>query len=412
MTEQLHQRAAAIRQTLRKHPKRGADLLMNFARRFAANPQVEDDVILHKVRLSSALSTAEKQVVIDQMEQVVDAIVRDYNPDAVKAHMEKESALAKVIRRQLPPDDLVLTAKNIVKRYASSDFTLRLDHLELRLGQITGLVGENATGKTTLIRILAGDLAADSGTLQYPLFDPAHKLDWPRQKEQIAYVPQELQRWHGALRDNLSYEAALHGIKGTENRKAVDYIVQRLGLALHLDKDWTELSGGYKLRFALAKALVWKAKLLIIDEPLAFLDVKTQLVVLNDLQNLAKSLRHPMAVIISSQHLHETESVADQMLFMRDGHLENLGKTIDLGAKRKENTFELDCPANYNELQQALEKFPHFQIWNIGMHWIVTTPLSVSGSDLLQHLSAHGITVNYYRDLSRSVKTKFYEGNL
>jgi len=325
---------------------------------------------------------------------------------------EKEIALAQAIRKQIPSNEMVLEAKDIRKSYPSSKFTLRLGHLELRLGQITGLVGENATGKTTLFRILSGDLAPDAGTLRFPLFDPRGRGSWPDLKQKIAYVPQELPVWHGSLRDNLRYEAALHGLRGEENHKAVEYIVQRLGLALHLDKDWTQLSGGYKLRFALAKALVWKAQLLILDEPLAFLDVKTQVVVLNDLQNLAKSLRHPMAVLISSQHLHETEAVAEQMLFMREGHLENLGATANLGVGRAQNVFEIGCAAGFSELAQHLESFPHHKIWNNGLHWFVATPLAVTGFELQEYLQKRGLRVDYYRDLSHSVKTRFYAENL
>jgi ABC-type multidrug transport system ATPase subunit len=412
MTEQVQHRAEAIRQVIREHPERGAALLVDFARNFAINTEREDEVILLKIQLAESESTGEKRRIIKQLEAAVDTIAQEYNPAAQQAFAAKENALAQAVRQQTAPDDLVLRAENIVKKYPSSGFTLQLDKLELHLGQITGLVGENATGKTTLLRILAGELAADSGTLRYPLFDPDGRCSWPQLKQKIAFVPQDLPRWHGSLRDNLHYEAARHGLRGEANRKAVDYIVQRLGLGLHLQNDWTELSGGYKLRFSLAKALVWQAQLLIIDEPLAFLDVKTQFIVLNDLRNLTKSLRRPMAVLISSQHLHETEAVADQMLFMRGGRLENLGATSSLGANRKQNVFELGCPLRYADLQKALENFPHHRIWNNGLNWIITTPLSVTGHSLLNHLDQQQISFGYFRDLSHSVKTKFYEDDL
>lgn len=412
MTESVQHRAEAIRQVIRQHPERGAALLVDFARQFAASLEREDEVILLKIQLSESESQGEKRRIIKQLEDLAQTITAEYDPVAQQAFAARENALAQAVGKQSAPNDLVLRAKNIVKRYPSSGFTLQLDKLELHLGQITGLVGENATGKTTLLRILAGELAADSGTLEYPLFDPDGRGSWPQLRQKIAYVPQDLPRWHGSLRDNLHYEAALHGLRGEANRKAVDYIVQRMGLGLHLQNDWMELSGGYKLRFSLAKALVWQAQLLIIDEPLAFLDVKTQFVVLNDLRNLAKSLRRPMAVLISSQHLHETEAVADQMLFMRGGRLENLGATTNLGANRKQNVFELGCPLRFTELQQALENFPHHRIWNNGLNWIVTTPLSITGHSLLQHLDEQGIAVLYFRDLSHSVKTKFYEDDL
>ncbi|NUO02658.1 MAG: ABC transporter ATP-binding protein [Saprospiraceae bacterium] len=411
MTEQLKQRVETILLVLREHPTRGADLLVDFARRFSADPQLEDQAILLKMELSEAGPEAQKAIV-EKLEQIAHAVVSHYDPQALAAFNAKETAIAEVLQKRTPANDLVLEARDLKKSYPGSGFTLQLEHLELRLGQITGLVGENATGKTTLFRILAGDLAQDSGELHFPLFDPDHRLSWPALKGKIAYVPQELPAWNGSLEDNLRFEAAIHGIGGAENRKAVNYIVQRLGLGMHLDKTWQQLSGGYKLRFALAKALVWGAKLLILDEPLAFLDVKTQLLVLNDLQNLAKSLQQPIAVLLSSQHLHETEAVADQLLFMREGQVEHLGQRSNWGAGRTQNIFEIGVKLSYPELALHLEAFNHQKLWNNGMNWFVVTPLSVSGQDLLQHLTGRGVGVEYFRDLSHSVKTRFYEDHL
>lgn len=412
MSEQLQQRAASIIELLQKQPERGADLLIDFAKNYAADPKLEDEAILAKLSWMMTDHEEEKKKALENLEALTQRIVQEYSPAALQAKQDKENALAAQIKKIVTPKDVVLRAENIRKNYRNSKFTLELDQLELRLGEITGLVGENATGKTTLFRILAGDLAPDSGVLQYPLFDPKNKLFWPKLKTKIAYVPQELPIWLGSLKENLRFEAALHGIKGEVNQKAVDYIIQRLGLEPHIDKTWSELSGGYKLRFALAKALVWNAQLLIIDEPLAFLDVKTQLVVLDDLKNLASSLRHPIAIIVSSQHLFEIEAVADQLLFMRNGRLEHLGRTSDWGQERKWNVFEFSTPVSLTEMSTLLKGFPHQKLWSNSMTFFISTPLNVSGQELLQFLAAKQITMSYFRDISRSVKTKFYEDNL
>src|SRR5204863_8033249 len=126
-------------------------------------------------------------------------------------------------------------------------------------------------------------------------------------------VPTDLPPWYGSLRSNLHYESAIHGIRGADNEREVDYIVERLGLTNELDRRWYELSGGYKLRFALARGLVWKPALLVLDEPLANLDFIAQQVVLKDLRHLTNSLRYPLSVFVSSQHVHEIEDVSDKL---------------------------------------------------------------------------------------------------
>ena len=200
------------------------------------------------------------------------------------------------------------------KRFKRSSFHLEDINLDLYLGEITSVVGENGNGKTTLFRLVVGEISADEGHLEYPLLSlDENELDWFDIKKQIAYVPQDLPKWYGSLKSNIQYAAAIHGLKGTDNQREVDFIIRRLGLENHLTKRWKELSGGYKLRFALAKALVTKPKLLVIDEPLANLDFKAQQIILSDLRNLSRSLKHPVAILLSSQHLHEIESVTDNI---------------------------------------------------------------------------------------------------
>ena len=432
MIEQLRHKADTIKTVIGQQPKHGMDLLLDFARLYAVDEQAENDIVLCQFILASNtegssnfdstatniqhptsdIENTEGSSVIEKLKAIADKIVENYDAEKSAAFKEQQAALAATAAKRQRQNDVVLVAENIQKTYKSSGFTLTVDKLELRLGEITGLVGENATGKTTLFRILAGDLAPQQGGLRYPFFNPKNKLPWTHLKLKIAYVPQELPTWEGSLIENLQFEAARHGIVGKDNDNAVAYIIQRLGLALHTHKSWRELSGGYKLRFALAKALVWKAQLLILDEPLAHLDIKTQMIVLNDLRDLAKSLHQPIAIIVSSQHLHEIEAVADQMLFMREGHLDNLGRTQDMGNQRTVNLFELACAVPFDDFTKQLQGFDYQKVWQNGMSYFISTPLSITGEKLLQHLAAQHIVVNYYRDVSHSVKMKFYETDI
>ena len=307
----------------------------------------------------------------------------------------------------------VVQANDIIKNYRSTGFKLSLPELTLKHGEITVVVGENATGKSTLLRILAGDLAVSKGNLTYPNFhNGKFSLNyWGKVKQQIAYIPQELPKWTGNLKDHLHYEAAIHGIKGRRNdNKVDDFIIDRLGLYQHINKSWKQLSGGYKLRFSLAKALVWRPQLLIIDEPLAHLDVNTQLTVLQTLRDFANSRDYPLSIILSSQHLHETEAIADQWLFVKDGLVEVIK---DLGQTAKYNHFELNCNLTEAELKALLKELP-CEIRKIEpaqlntRNFSIKTPKSTTKQQLLNVLSANeNNQIHYFRDITNSIKTKF-----
>ena len=305
--------------------------------------------------------------------------------------------------------EIALKAKDILKTYKRSNFELKVETLELPLNTITALVGENATGKTTLINILAGELACDEGQLQYPLFQKNSSLQWTTIKQQIAYIPQFLPAWHKDLYRSLCYEAVTHGIATNDIKKEVDYIVHRLGLAEYINRTWQELSGGYKLRYALAKALVWQPRLLIIDEPLAHLDIRAQLIVLEDLRKIANSDTYPIAILLSSQHIHEIENIADQILFISNGELENCGNTNTYNTDREYNYFELNGNFSKHQLQTLMQELPCRKIQYTNISYILHIDKSITALALQQFFSTKDITLHFFRDISQSIKTKFYE---
>lgn len=412
----IQNRANTIKDVIRMKPESGVELLLDFTKLYAIDAQVEDEalLILYQLNAQKTIENQEKEDYINQLLKLTDDVVLNYDEEKVNEKLNLEIKLKELSKERKLQDSVVLAAENIIRTYKSSNFNLECEKLELRLGEITGLVGENATGKTTLFKILAGELAQDKGALRYPLFDPNQNLSWADLKLKIAYVPQELPEWTGSLKENLQFEAARHGIKGKENDREVEYIIQRLGLAMHIDKSWSELSGGYKLRFALAKALVWRTQLLILDEPLAYLDIKTQMIVLNDLRDLAKSLKHPIAIIISSQHLHEIEAVADQMLFMRDGKLEHLGKVKEFNQDRHYNLFEINCNLSFQNFNKYINEIAPIKTWANGLSYFIETSRDMDNEKLWQFFAQHpeNIKITYFRDISNSVKTKFYEKDL
>lgn len=306
--------------------------------------------------------------------------------------------------------EVVFEAKAITKIFRSPKFTFQLPpiDLDLRMGEITGIVGENGNGKTTLLRIVAGDLQISGGNIRYPYFD-VERDDWYGIKQNIAFIPQHLPVWNGFLKENLHFTAAIHGIKGRENEERVDLVIHRLGLTKYEDALWNEISSGYKLRFELARALVWYPSLLIIDEPLANLDINTQQVFLQDLQYLAKSTQNPMSILLSSQHLHELESIADNIIFIKNGEALYNGSMKDFGKDRIKNQFEINTSSTKAELEEILADVSNVHIEDHGSTKTIHTPIHIDANSLLRKLIAAEVQLTYFRDISTSTLKLFRE---
>lgn len=308
------------------------------------------------------------------------------------------------------PKEFVLKAEGISKVFSKgkNPFSLKPLNVYLKTGEITGVVGENGNGKTTLLRILAGELSVDTGTLAYPALQTKQQ-DWYAIKNKLAFIPQRIDKWHGTLLENLKFHATIHDIKGEENKKQIDYILFRLGLDKFRDLKWTEISSGYRLRFELAKMLLWKPKLLLLDEPLANLDINAQQLFLQDLRFFSQSVSHPMAVILTSQNLHEIEKVADTIIFIRQGETLYNGQRQDFALNRKHNTFEISGKFDLEQLTSCFLSKPDYKIENAGTSFIVHTGTDSTLYTLVTLLEQKEIALTYIRDISQSTRKLFHK---
>ena len=399
---------SALREELQKDVSRGATRLAELASRHANDRDLVYRAVLLKRELSRA-GGPPSQAQIDKGLAILDALIADQiavgESGRANRHVVAEASRARALAMEVP-NDVVLECRGLSRTYRRGGFALTDVSLEVRYGEIIGVVGLNANGKTTLFRLIVGELRADAGVLRFPAIQPeGGSVRWSRVRQQLAYVPQDLPPWYGSLKSNLHYEAAFHGVRGADNEREVDFIVERLGLATELDKRWNELSGGYKLRFSLARALVWKPKLLVLDEPLANLDFIAQQVVLNDLRHLAGSLRYPLAVLVSSQHLHEIEEVSDKLVLMSAGHMKYFGPVDTLGAERRVNRFELAGDIELDDLRAALAGLTYQSLYYNGVAFVLTTATDVTPHVVLRRLLERNLPIQYFRDISRSSKS-------
>jgi ABC-2 type transport system ATP-binding protein len=319
--------------------------------------------------------------------------------DIVAEELNKKSNSRAQVKYQ---PKIVCSGKDLFKKYKK--FTLKNVSFSLSQGEITGLVGENGNGKSTLLKIIAGDLAPDKGVLEYPMFgETGEEKDWERIKTRISYLPQELPRVEGTVENALRYEASINYVNGATNGLEVDFWISRLGLEQYRENTWDQLSGGYKLRLSLALAMISNPSLLVLDEPLANLDIAVQTKFLKDLRELARSLKNPVAIILSSLHVEEIEIVADTVLLLQDGKVTFNGSRRDLRRIRNQNIYELRCPASFSQLRLLLKNLEIERMVSDGFTFFIFASQEITGARILRELHDH-VEVLHFSDISDSTK--------
>jgi len=311
-----------------------------------------------------------------------------------------------LVQKSLRKEVSLLSVFELEKKYGNSPFTLGPINFAINEGEIIGLVGENGNGKTTLLRLLCGELEPTGGKVDYK-FD--YKDDYDL-RTQLIYIPQRTKDWHGSLLSNLRFTASSYGIKNEENIFLVELVIARMGLRKFRSYSWKNLSSGYKMRFELARMLLRKPRLLLIDEPLANLDILAQQVVLDDFKNVAKSLFRPLGIVLSSQQLYEVEKASDRVIFLKNGK-----PNADSGSKQEsfeageENKLIIEFESEWKHeqlrslfLQSGLEKL-HLE----GGTYIAVFPESVSLTSFLQSIIDNQIPISYFRNISNSTRRFF-----
>ncbi|MBP6862428.1 MAG: ABC transporter ATP-binding protein [Neisseriaceae bacterium] len=302
------------------------------------------------------------------------------------------------------PSQTLISAEALTHQYGTQQRPFRLGPISFSLnaGQVVGLVGENGNGKTTLLRVLCGELQLSSGRLTH---HTPHKSPYEL-RSKLIYIAQRTPTWKGSLIDNLSYTASLYGCTGTKNTLFVALVVARMGLRPYRQHRWADLSSGYKMRFELARALLSQPRLLFIDEPLANLDILAQQTVLDDFKDMTHSPFRPMALMLSSQQLYEVERTADFVLFLKQGQMDHSTQHADPTAPQP-FIVELDSPWSQDQLQQALSPLGLAHIQKNGGTYVCQFPDSTDAYAFLQLVVQARIPVTSYRDISHSTRRFF-----
>jgi ABC-2 type transport system ATP-binding protein len=229
-------------------------------------------------------------------------------------------------------------------------------NLEVKEGEIFGLLGPNGAGKTTFLNILAGTVIKNSGQVNVWGYDLDKK---PRQvRSSIGIVPQEVNLdAFFSPRKLLELQAGLYGI--SKKDRITDTILKMVSLESQAEAYARSLSGGMKRRLLIAKAMVHRPPILVLDEPTAGVDVQLR----KNLWDNVKVLNSEGVTIILTTHLmYEAEEMCNRIAIINKGNLVKLDSTKNLlnSIKTKKIIFRVQKinpvkPENLNGIKFSYE---------------------------------------------------------
>jgi len=230
-------------------------------------------------------------------------------------------------------------SKRFKKLIAVNDVSLTVEK-----GQIFGLLGPNAAGKTTVIRILCGIIKADEGEVLI------NGLNTVQAKSIFGYVAQYFGQYEGlTVWENLEFYAQMYGVN---DRERLEYLLQRYDLAQFRDLLAGTLSGGYKRRLALVCAVAHDPLVLFLDEPTAGIDPVTRKLLWDDFYTLSAEGK---TLFVTTHYMEEAQR-CHQLAFISAGSLVANGSPDDMKHALGDSKVYTTVLSYQPEVQEALLK--------------------------------------------------------
>ena len=194
-------------------------------------------------------------------------------------------------------------------------------HVDLPTGQLTALLGPSGGGKSTLLRIIAGLEAADSGTVTIEGKEATHL---PPQKRNVGFVFQHYAAFkHMSVAKNVAFGLEIRKRPKAETERRVAELLELVHLSQFAHRLPAQLSGGQRQRMALARALAVEPSVLLLDEPFGALDAKVRKELRDWLRRLHDEV-HVTTVFVTHDQ-EEALEVADEIVVINDGRIEQVG---------------------------------------------------------------------------------------
>ena len=250
---------------------------------------------------------------------------------------------------------------NELTRYYGNKKAISNVTFNVKKGEILGLLGPNAAGKTTAMRILTCFMPPTSGTAKvggFDIFEQSMDI-----RNITGYLPENPPIYPDlVVNDYLNFVAQIKGVEKQNITKEVDTVIEKASLGDVKNRVIGKLSKGYKQRVGLAQSLLKNPQVVILDEPTVGLDPK-QII---EIRELIKNLKGDHTIILSSHILPEVEQTCERVVIIADGEVVAEDTPANLTARMKgSDRVQLEIEGEEKVVQDVFKSFPEVTSVNI-----------------------------------------------
>ncbi len=298
--------------------------------------------------------------------------------------------------------DIAIGARNLSRRFGEFQAVRQVD-LEIRYGEVYGLLGANGAGKTTTIKMLCGLLPASGGEMI--LAGEAEGFRRREVRRRLGYMSQKFTLYDDlSILENLQFYCGVYEVPRRLRAERIDWVLEICGLTAQSDRLTASLPGGWKQRVAFGASVLHAPEILFLDEPTSGVDPLARRQFWRLIGDLA---RRGTAVLVTTHYLEEAEQ-CDRLGFMVAGELAAQGSPDAIRARQPGQLYELRADPPRQALAWLRQTLPPGQVSVFGdrLHVALTDP-SEAEALLLRQLREAGLQVERWRPVPWSLEDCF-----
>lgn len=300
-------------------------------------------------------------------------------------------------------DEVAIGATQVTKRFGNFTAVDRVN-LQVRYGEIYGLLGANGAGKTTTIRILCGLLDPTSGVAQ--LAGARQNLRLGDVRRRVGYMSQKFSLYNDlSVAENLDFFGGVYGVPKEERRKKVEWVLQFAGLEGKENEVTGSLPGGWKQRVAFGSAIMHEPRVLFLDEPTSGVDPLARRAFWSMIDRLADN---GTAILVTTHYLEEAEQ-CNRLGFMAGGRVIAEGTPSEVKSRQRGHLleFRVDRAQSAAQLLRAHRERWEVSVFGDRVHVVVDADPAAELHGVGQQLEAGGIRVFDARQARFSLEDVF-----